>query len=112
MPSDPPAHPPEASETTAASPAPAARPTREFGKVLWKQMRNELARAIIRGVFRPGAKVPSVQDLRDEYTCGAVTAQRALAALHSAGFLAPPNQGAQNRVATEPPTKLPADWVD
>lgn len=107
MPSEPPGDP---AEGPTADPPTESPPGPPGGWPLWKQIRNELARAILRRVFRPEEKIPSIRKLRGEYGCGAALVQTAIRDLQAAGFVAPSRTGSPWRVHKEPPNSWPMDW--
>jgi DNA-binding transcriptional regulator YhcF (GntR family) len=107
--------PPAPSEPEPSAEGPSAEDPSPPGP-LWKQIRDDLARAIERGVFAPGRRIPSVARLRQDYMtadgrqCSTSVVQRALLALQMAGFLAPSRAGSPHRVADQPPAELPPTW--
>lgn len=114
MPSDQPPHAPTPDpDPKAAEPPPAGPAARG---PLWIQIRNDLAGAILQGVFEPRHRIPGVRQLREDYRdasgpCSASVVQRAVVALQHAGFVAESTSGSPWRVAAEPPADLPKEWT-
>jgi hypothetical protein len=115
VPSDPPPQPADPEGTDAGPPGDSAATTGEPPPQpeppLYQQIRNELAYAIIRRVFKPGDRLPSVARLREDFDCAVSTVQRAIAELQVAGFVAPTRAGRYRTVAQKPPRRMPAGWA-
>lgn len=68
-------------------PAPAAPPVEKEPTNPYQRIAADLRGAILSGILQPGAVLPTVDELAARYTVSYGTAQRALAALRTAGLV-------------------------
>jgi len=66
----------------------------------FSQIADEIAARIKSGLYRPGAKIPSVRKLAEEFSCAKLTVQRAFARLKADGLL-------ENRVGSGSYVRFP-----
>lgn len=75
--------------------------TIEQGRPLYEQVAQDIRDKVVRGVLRPGDRVPSQQQIKDEYGVHTATANQAVALLKSWGVVET-RVGSYTRVVEQP----------
>lgn len=54
---------------------------------MWLEIKKQLELAIIKGTYKSAEKFPSINEIKDLYSCGNSTAQKVLNAMYSEGII-------------------------